>query len=672
MVEGHVPARACWFDSSPGHFLFLRSLLTSIQQPGRLILIFASPLKTAFSGNWGGSPLFWAVFVCGLVAGCEENRQELELDGGQASYLTQSDRLRVYYPDLVEGRFAVIADFESPSHGELFKMLSAEPGDTIQETVGGVKETGEGCLKAVFRNFASELIADNDNAKRWLLKRDWRPYNLLLMNVFIPKGGGDGEESLDAGAEVLDDAPVYILKLGVVSGRGEFVAEAYSYAPLRRGWNLLRFDLGEIRDVVAMDDVRQIRCSLSADPGQGAVDWPVEVVLDDALLVDNRKELFGSREGTDGTLYVVEEGRSIYVGAARRFEIGFSNGQLVSWYDLSSDPVRLNNLAGRGVIGPSPIVVSDKYVADGELPLLLTQAKPPGEQVAVSRQTLIEATDVRVVVECQLGIGETGADRYPEGAYQRLAYTIYPSGNVFVSVECATELPLYKAERIGLAVGAATTEGIETGVHESGEAGERPILQHLCYGWLAPVSKGAGLLFVLHDSRTGPDLSLIHLGGGSSGDFGESYLVAYGGEVDYPIHRWHCLLNFWPVNNCERKTREDIAIAYCHRPRISFMVGEFERESEGDWDGDGFNEREGMFMLGTDSNRVQFKLDGRSRKVVSPVFCVPEAAGREAWVYINYAICRQVSRDGKDRLVFQLPGTYDDEVVVEVYLRNLQ
>ena len=611
--------------------------------------------------------------MCWLIGGCGENQQELEREGQQASYLTQSDRLRAYYPDLVEGRFAVIADFESPSHGELFKMLSAEPGDTVQETIGGIEGTGEGCLKAVFRNFASELVADNDNAKRWLLKRDWRRYNLLLMNIFIPEVGGGVEDTVAVEPETVDDTPAYILKLGVVSGRGEFVAEAYSYAPLHRGWNLLRFDLGEIRDVVAMDDVRQVRCSLGGNPGQAGVDWPVEVVVDDVLLVDNRKELFGSREGSDGSLYVVEEGRSINVGAARRFEVGFSNGQLVSWYDLSSDPVRLNNLAGSsGVIGPSPIVVSGKHIADGELPLLLTQAKPPGEQMAVSRQTLIEATDVRVVVECQLGIGETGADRYPESAYQRLIYTIYSSGNVFVSVECATELSLYKAERIGLAVGAATTEGIETGVHESGEAGERPILQHLCYGWLAPSAKGAGLLFVLHDSRTGPDLSLIHLDGGDKGDFGRSYLVAYGGEVDYPIHRWHCLLNFWPVSNCERKTREDIAIAYCHRPRISFMVGEFDRESAGDWDGDGFNEREGMFMLETDSNRVQFKLDGRSRRVVSPVFCVPEAAGREAWVYIDYTICQHVSRDGNDRLVFQLPGTYDDEVVVEVYLRNSQ
>ena len=36
---------------------------------------------------------------------------------------TQTDRLMHTYPELASGRFAVIADFESPAHMELFQLI---------------------------------------------------------------------------------------------------------------------------------------------------------------------------------------------------------------------------------------------------------------------------------------------------------------------------------------------------------------------------------------------------------------------------------------------------------------------------------------------------------------------------------------------------------------------
>ena len=43
----------------------------------------------------------------------------------------------------------------------------------------GVAETGGTGLRAVFDVGKTVLIADNDNARRWVLKRDWRPYGLF-------------------------------------------------------------------------------------------------------------------------------------------------------------------------------------------------------------------------------------------------------------------------------------------------------------------------------------------------------------------------------------------------------------------------------------------------------------------------------------------------------------
>jgi hypothetical protein len=103
---------------------------------------------------------------------------------------------------------------------------------------------------------------------------------------------------------------------------------------------------------------------------------------------------------------------------------------------------------------------------------------------------------------------------------------------------------------------------------------------------------------------------------------------------------------------------------------MSFVVGDLNRDTPGDHDRDGFNERFGAFMLEPDRNRVQLRLDGRERPLFFPVFQVRGGAGRESWVYVDHVVQRGVTRLADDDLVFQIDRVVDGELIVEVYLRE--
>ena len=58
---------------------------------------------------------------------------------------TQSDRLMQAYPELHGGRFAVVADFEDPSHMELIQFISTSPEAECElSRKGGRPDTGPG------------------------------------------------------------------------------------------------------------------------------------------------------------------------------------------------------------------------------------------------------------------------------------------------------------------------------------------------------------------------------------------------------------------------------------------------------------------------------------------------------------------------------------------------
>ena len=258
----------------------------------------------------------------------------------------------------------------------------------------------------------------------------------LLMNIFWEPCGGEPASGTQ-GAAGTADAQEVVLQLTVVSGKGEFISEAASLIPLTRGWNLVRVDLGDLGDVLALDDVRQIRWSIP-DTSEGTDEAStVELVLDDLLLADNRVEVFGSAEGQAGSLYVAECGRRFVVGAVGRFELVFSKGQIVGWYDLGNDPLRARNLVPeRMVLGPELQLLSDcegKHAATGQDNLLAVLS---GNQAVLARQRVTEANDVRIVVESDWSTGSLPEGLSSVAPSVNWKYTIYASGDVHVAVAC--------------------------------------------------------------------------------------------------------------------------------------------------------------------------------------------------------------------------------------------
>ena len=152
--------------------------------------------------------------------------------------MTRPDRLMAAYPSLKSGRFAVIADFEDPRQMELVQLVSvSREAKCVLSGKKGRKETGKSCLALTTGSPNDTVVFNNDHAAQWYLKRDWRPYDLLLLSVYAPRPNLEFDISIAAGASHR--------RMGV-----------RSLLPLEKGWNTLRIDLAEVRrHVVAQQAV---------------------------------------------------------------------------------------------------------------------------------------------------------------------------------------------------------------------------------------------------------------------------------------------------------------------------------------------------------------------------------------------------------------------------------
>ncbi|MDO8630598.1 MAG: hypothetical protein Q7R41_08890, partial [Phycisphaerales bacterium] len=284
---------------------------------------------------------------------------------------TQVDRIIQTYQsaDIQRGRLLIIADFEDARQMSLFSLagVSAE-GKIALDQKKGRSETGTGCLLMTVGSAGDNVVIANTDQSDWYLKRDWRPYDLLMMSVHSPK----------------DDLS---LEAGVGSGPTEQRMYAYSSTPLTRGWNLVRLDLAEVAEQIPLDDIREIRLAVTG------ADKPLAVRFDDILLAGNRADLLGDSANKIGNLYVQQAGRHWNIGSGGRFEISFANGQITNWYNLAADPYRLRNLVRGTTLGPSPVVVDESGMPLGDFSAL-------GRSVA-ARQRIVEMNAVRVVVESE-------------------------------------------------------------------------------------------------------------------------------------------------------------------------------------------------------------------------------------------------------------------------------
>lgn len=560
-----------------------------------------------------------------LAVGCNQ------LTGpGRDTTAPSMDQMVAAYEDLWSKRFQIIADFESPIQGTLFRHEPGRgPGGVEISTRQARPETGVGSLRMALADSSQQVVAEDRPENEWALPRDWTPYHLLIFSVYSPR-------------------PLSGFLFSVRSGTEVPLAHIHPRTALSQGWNLIRIDLGTLADKVNLADVREMR--FWCDP----LESPVDLYLDDIVLVNNALQLFGPAEMAPGDLYGRSEGRRLVVGAAERFELVFSDGLIGQWYDLSSDPAKARSLTGGLPLGPAPVAPPESADPAGWLAEILGQMSPGPGMEAV--QELEEASALRAVIRCAW---RPLASLDPAGeqlSTREWRYSVYQDGRVYVECTGAAHLP-------GAATAVAFCGDLDAGFQPT--LVERP----------AEAAPGGG-----HD----PYVLLSREEPGQADLLAVPFGMVVGQAVRRPGDPRMCVLwrlpagderfsfaammRFWPTDIDSPVQAVPMAADYRHPTPMLVDVGSLARTDPGDFDGDGFSEGRGYYTLQLDGNVAKVRVSGRRYLRFSPVFKLVNVSTRDVWVYVDG---RQIPtfRDREGDILFQVRGIISNEALVEVTSR---
>jgi len=574
-----------------------------------------------------------AILTCGLLAtwaGCGPK------PAAESSYepalAPTTDRLVATYDDLASKRFQVLADFETPEQGTLFKLASGAQLNPLAITVERARfETGVGSLKMSLANSSQQIVTLDSYDSNWALYRDWSKYHLLLMSVFSPREFGGFTFSVRSGTDI---------RLTYRHGR----------IFLKPGWNLIRIDLARMGDEINLADVREMR--FWCEP----LDTPIELYLDDVILVNNEKKVFGQPESEPGELYVTAKGRRLLVGAAERFELVFARGQIIQWFDLSHDPARVHNLVGLGSLGPNPVVISG-----GLNPMVRlddnTQWSGLGASVE-SYQSLLDVNALRAVIVSEWRFGTAGEPASEANPYHRWTYSIYPNGRIYVDCRGTAKTEMFAPSGLGIAFSC------------DGDAG---FTRHIVEGQLGPNAASAGrapyVLFSQGDRRQAdllivPSQPFVVQSLRAANDPRLSALFHLPIESDRFL--FSALMRVWPQDLDTLQAVNPIVADYGHPLPIRVDTGRLVRTDEGDINNDGFSEASGYYVLQLDGNVAKVRVTGQPYQRFSPTFKIVDVANRQVWVYIDGRQIKDLQRDRNGDLLFIVPGVVSDETLIEV------
>jgi hypothetical protein len=536
------------------------------------------------------------------------------------------DRLVAAYEDLAFKKFQVIADFESPAQAGLFRCDPAGGTGRVEiSTKQARRETGVGALRMALQDSSQQVVAEDRPESEWSLLRDWTPFQLLIFSVYSPR-------------------PLSGFTYSVRSGTDVPLTFTHPRIALEKGWNLIRADLGEMSDQVNLADVRELR--FWCDP----LESPAELYLDDVILTNNSRQVFGPAQPAPGELYVRAQGQRLVVGAGERFEVVFSEGLIRQWYDLSSDPAKARSLTGGLPLGPAAVTLPKLPDPAGWLDEVLGQTKPPAHVNVL--QTVEETTPlgVRIRATWRADTGETPREAAP--ALRECVYSVYRDGRIFV--ELAGKMP-----EAGVACFCDADAGFKlTLVEHAAEAA--PGGAHDPYALFARAERGrADLLVVPYGAYSGQTLNrpddprLCVLWRPVSGD---------------EQLRFAAMMRVWPTDIDAPTQAVPMAADYRQPMPLLVDAGSLNRAEPGDFDTDGFSEGRGCFVLQLDGNVAKARISGRRYLRFAPLFKLVNVADRDVWVYVDG---RQVEtyRDSKGNALFEVPGLISGEALVEVTSR---
>jgi hypothetical protein len=549
---------------------------------------------------------------------------------------TQLDRLIRHYPELADGRFAVIADFEDPRHFQIVQLMgTTDVARRSLDASRGIEETGGGCLLFTSGSPNDAIVLSNRAASDWFLKQDWRPYDLLLANVNSPRAG-------------------LTLELQIFGGSGPSRQTARTLLTLEKGWNHLRLDVAEIGEHVPLDDVQELRLSVSTEKE------PVEIALDDVVLTSFRKKIAGSADAAGGGLFVEQVGRQWRIGSSsggRGFELTFAGGQIVGWHNLNADPYRLKNVLAGGSLSFMPVLTDGERVT----PLLSKLAAPLSVYSRV-----VEANEVRAIVATEWRSARSRGG----GSAVEATYTVYASGQVGESfgpeamrnLSWALELPTAwrievseAGQPLRAVAGADSEEPLPTAGGAFASAyhaeGDASLL-------IVPGARDASL----RPMKSAPDstqtgTSAMHvLTSTSNRDSQET-----GGPRST---QWHFYLGAGELAPREAAQR---ASGYQNPPGAQLQVGRIDRRWTEPGDSSGFDRVLGCLTAEADEGVARFVLDGSTSPIFTPAIRVAGPADRPFWVYRDHMLLGPTSRDVDGGVLVQLPDVVREPTMVEVF-----
>ncbi|MBI1827473.1 MAG: hypothetical protein HY287_05365 [Planctomycetes bacterium] len=558
------------------------------------------------------------LFAIGSTGGC------VSPANSPASSTTRIDQLKRFYRDLEGGRFVVLADFEDPKQMEIFQLANPNLNSKLSlDMKHGRTETGPGCMAFTPSTSDDAIVVSNANSQQWYLKRDWRPYNLLLVSVFSP-------------------TPSSTLDLTIATGQASARQSMHSASTLNRGWNLLRLDLAELGERLPLDDVQELRMRVEQ---QGKIQ---PCYFDDLLLVDSRQTLLGDAKGPAGDLYAVQAGRRLIVGAGCRFEMTFAHGQIVQWFNLAADPNRLVNLVEGTSLGPYPMPLEDA----GEK-ITGTESKKP---LAV-QQRIVELNRVRIVIESDW---LSAADSGTKASFLKWTHVVYPTGQIYVELSC--DRPEALSHGIFVALGAPRTEDVEVTPSRTSESPR----DSTAASWLLARirSADAALLFVpsmnsgdvVLESGSEPDHRRVVLRAKTSTAPERSKLSAH-----------LFLTTSSTLSNVEAHRR---AADYNQLVPLRFEVGKAAEEVADTRRTDGFDAATGCFTIDADGGQARIVIDGRTHRLSSPAFRVRQTHAENAWIYVNHLILDRVERTEKEDVIFQITHDISEPTELEILTRG--
>ena len=566
------------------------------------------------------------------LSGCEPG---LTIGGYRRDLAPTVDRLVAAYDDLASKRFRVLADFEKPAQGALFRLEPAGGlGRIAISTERAQSKTGVGALKISLVRSSERVVCADSPGSEWGLHRDWSRYHLLLFSVFSPRRLGGFRFSVGSGTDLQ-------------------LVYAHPRILLNAGWNLIRIDMGDLADHIDLADVRELR--FWCDP----LDTPTDLYLDDLLLVDNARDVFVSPEQEPGDLYVRVQGRRLVVGALERFELVFSRGQIRQYFDLGHDPARTHNLAGVGSLGPSPVVVPSGVKATVLLDDL-SQWAGLGI-VAEAYQSLLEATPLRVLVQGEWRFRSQEAPPSDHSPYHRWVYSIYRDGRIYVECSGTARGEHFEPPGLGMVFCCDGDMGFERRVAGGRPAGHRPEIGEEAYVLFSRPQRGqADLLFV---PFTPLPVQVLE----NPNDSRLCVLCRLPTRGDR--FTFSAMIRVWPPDIDSPAQAGPLAADYCHPLPIAVDAGRLVRTDLGDFDNDGFSEARGYYVLQLDGNIARVRIDGRRNMRFSPAFRLVDVADRDVWVYVDGREIRDLHRDQDGYVLFEVPGAISRAALLEVTSR---